>query len=95
MNNDLISRSYLKQMIPAPIEDEYKYVHQIIDNAPTVEPLYTITSNTFVEGASMRPQGEWITKGYEPYGRCNICNEVCEINNFCGHCGAEMKGGAE
>lgn len=34
---DFISRDYLKQMIPAPIEDEYKYVHQIIDNAPAVE----------------------------------------------------------
>ena len=38
---DLISRSYLKQMIPTPIEDEYKYVHQIIDNAPTVEDSYS------------------------------------------------------
>lgn len=39
-----------------------------------------------------RPQGEWITKGYEPYGRCNICGGICEINNFCGNCGADMKG---
>lgn len=37
---DLISRSYLRQMIPTPIEDEYKYVHQIIDNAPTVSDRY-------------------------------------------------------
>lgn len=42
-----------------------------------------------------RPQGEWITKGYEPFGRCNICDGICEINNFCGHCGAKMKGRAE
>ena len=38
-----------------------------------------------------RPQGEWITKGYEPFGRCNICGGICEINNFCGHCGVKMK----
>lgn len=38
-----------------------------------------------------RPQGEWITKGYEPFGKCNICGGICEINNFCGHCGVKMK----
>lgn len=35
-SGDLISREALKQMMPAPIEDEYKRVHQIIDNAPSV-----------------------------------------------------------
>lgn len=39
----------------------------------------------------IRPQGEWITKGYEPFGKCNICGGICEINNFCGHCGVKMK----
>ena len=37
VKGDLISREALKQMLPAPIEDEYKRVHQIIDNAPTVD----------------------------------------------------------
>lgn len=106
MNNDLISRSYLKQMIPAPIEDEYKYVHQIIDNAPTAEPLYTITSNTFVEGASMRPHGEWKVNNYGEH-ICPICGhyalyDECQDNdyyeaqsNFCPECGADLRGGSK
>ena len=49
-----------------------------------VKPVYPV-----------RPQGEWITKGYEPFGRCNICDAICEINNFCGHCGADMRGNQE
>lgn len=85
-NNDLISREYLRDAFDNLCCHNCKtcrnfrvedsfYKCALIDNAPTVE----------------RPQGEWITKGYEPFGKCNICGGICEINNFCGHCGVKMK----
>lgn len=41
-----------------------------------------------------RPQGEWITENLDkPYARCSICGEICEIDNFCGNCGADMRKG--
>lgn len=89
---DLISRSYLKQMIPAPIEDEYKHVHQIIDNAPTV-PM-----PDFKEGYK---QGKWIKIFENPFTNgyvCSICgHEIHVTEQFlpkvteCEACGAEMK----
>lgn len=50
----------------------------IIDNAPTVEPE--------------RPKGEWqITKA--GYAKCPYCRCEREIpENFCGYCGADMRG---
>lgn len=109
-SGDLISRSELKQMIPAPIEDEYKLVHRIIDNAQAVD-LWQMrqeaTENALKKAEVLygRPQGEWIK---EPNGkttdiyRCSICGRsilLCKNADlskypFC-HCGAEMKGGTE
>lgn len=76
-NNDLISREALKEALNNEIGDHALSVaiDRVIDNAPTVE----------------LKQGEWITKGFEPFGKCNICGGICEINNFCGHCGVKMK----
>ena len=85
-NNDLISREALKKKLQARHDngnEDFDKGYNIglgtaidlIDSAPTVE----------------RPQGEWIIKGYEPFGKCNICGGICEINNFCGHCGVKMK----
>ena len=49
----------------------------LIDYAPTVEE---------------RPQGEWITDNVvEPYGICNQCGVICEIDNYCSNCGADMR----
>lgn len=59
-----------------------------IDNAPTVADRY---DEGYAQGYEEKLQGEWITKGYEPFGKCNICGGICEINNFCGHCGVKMK----
>lgn len=86
---DLISRSYLQQMIPAPIEDEYKYVHQIIDNAPTVNAIpneegYEMYGKGYLQGyergKNERSQGEWIHNGINTEGmdiyRCSICNRI-------------------
>lgn len=80
--------------------DEYT-VEKTINNAPTVE-VHKIGHKLYNEGfkdgvdqgvkLSEGIKGKWITKGYEPYGRCIICGEICEINNFCGNCGADMRG---
>ena len=88
-SGDLISRSALKQMLPAPIEDEYKRVHQIIDNAPTVEPE--------------RPQGKWIVEKnrFGDILHCSICGARPRRSeygydlhdNFCNDCGADMRKG--
>ena len=42
-----------------------------------------------------RPQGEWKLHGMIYY--CSVCGHDYEQggNNFCGNCGAKMKGGAE
>lgn len=85
MNNDLISRSRLRMNFIQAVEDENPELYgeiilDLIDNAPTVE----------------QPTGEWITANLEkPYGKCNQCGEICEVDNYCGNCGAKMKGGAE
>ena len=66
----------------------------VLDNAPTVEmpkAIGTVDKNGNIKLELLRMQGEWITKGYEPFGKCNICGSICEINNFCGHCGVKMK----
>lgn len=81
---DAISREWLLKKFSVREAHEltrFYYVATVIYHAPTIEPT--------------RPQGKWITKGYEPFGRCNICDGICEINDFCGHCGADMRGGAE
>lgn len=40
----------------------------------------------------LRPKGSWIKKDSfpEPYAKCSLCGAVCEIDNFCGNCGAAM-----
>lgn len=67
--------------------------------------LYSITSNTFVEGASVeRPKGEWIVDEdafSKDFRKCSNCNEDAEwleggcqfLPNFCPNCGADMRGG--
>lgn len=103
MNNDLISREVLKkQILPLISYEERIYIESIIDNAPTAGSLYTITSNTFVEGASMRPQGEWIEDKFGDHF-CSNCKTSAFYNEagleaetrFCPSCGADMRKGEE
>ena len=50
-----------------------------------------------------RPQGEWLNvakltcQEYDgrKYGECSICHKVRQVENFCPHCGANMRGGRE
>ena len=72
-----------------------------IDNASTVN----LEKTSFMKGYNYgcddgkrfyeRPHGEWKLHGMVWY--CSNCGKDCEQggNNFCGQCGADMKGGAE
>lgn len=37
---DLIDRDSFRSELPTPIEDEYKYVHKLLDSAEVVVPKY-------------------------------------------------------
>lgn len=60
-----------------------------INNAPTVNPERPIFSEVWYHE---RPQGEWKLHGMIYY--CSECGHDCEQggNNFCGNCGADMRG---
>ena len=100
MNNDLISRSALKEDLR---ENHYfgmftEDICNIIDNAPTVE--VTDYDTGYQDGLEdglndIRPQGEWIFVSRNCW-KCPYCQELTnEGKNFCPNCGAKMKGGAE
>ena len=77
----LIDADKLKAAINTELKAHWIYLpiafKELIDNAPTVEE---------------RPQGEWITDNVvEPYGICNQCGVICEIDNYCSNCGADMR----
>ena len=66
-----------------------------IDNAPTVEGEILTEeaySDLCLRASRERPQGEWqITKA--GYAKCPYCRCEREIpENFCGYCGADMRG---
>ena len=106
MNNDLISRKALKEVITAnhyllsARNNSTDYgmfttgIMQAIDNSPTVvnEKL-----------TSERPQGEWINREavsnttfpfWERY-ECNKCHKYSGYSNFCPNCGADMRKGVK
>ena len=108
MNNDLISRSELKKALhnffDGKVVDEPTYILRdvfcYIDNTPTIA-VNCKNCDGYEAGYSAglkdaeRPQGEWKLHGMIYY--CSECGHDYEQggNNFCGNCGAEMKGGAE
>ena len=106
MNNDLISREALKKQINDVVAkdgDDFSndllvgldMAFQIIDNAPTVEPVFpTIKVNIPEE----RPQGEWIeynATGKKQYmcSECGMKEKNPKIARYCYWCGAEMRKG--
>lgn len=96
----LIDANALKQMLPAPIEDEYKYVHKIIDNAPTITPdMAQVLAYESGKASADRPTGEWIFDGFcfsSSKFKCSICHyPELEKTNYCPTCGAKMEGGRE
>ena len=79
----------------------FKQILTDIDNAPTIETkecpysCEKCAKKMICElGKEMnRPKGKWITENLEkPYGKCNQCGEICEVDNYCGNCGADMRG---
>lgn len=102
MNNDLISRSALKNEIDTwgcNDYDKYDFL-EAIDNAPTVYPI--CEDKVCKYRANERPQGEWIDYSEEGFVECPFCHKAttCEDNidelHYCWNCGAKLgKGGAE
>lgn len=99
MNNDLISREALKKAFEDTVCIEpmpYAFVRQIIDNAPTIDPIF---------GLFKEPHGKWISQfdyckqhnlmptGYGCFWWCNQCDGSNEKKtNYCPNCGAKMDG---
>ena len=95
MNNDLISREALRKAFHERIyyfnKSSWDEANAIIDNAPTVVNEKWTTE---------RPQGEWIEKrdnngNVQIY--CNVCGKKAQVGyiEFCGCCGADMRGKEE
>lgn len=106
MNNDLISRSALKEEIVNSdylSSDEKSLFLSLIDNAPTVEAFTEEDmAGAYNEGyacgsrESEKPKGEWVFRSGVTCGgyfKCNKCGEVERAEkNFCPNCGADMRG---
>jgi len=101
MNNDLISRSALKEEF-AKHEDRKGYLigdwEDIIDNAPTVEPTFReVVAYECGQKLVERPQGKW-TEHYDSsdgftWLTCSRCmfKAYEDDYNFCPNCGADMR----
>ena len=105
MNNDLISRSALKEAFEETVCIEpmpYAFVKQIIDNAPTIDIKDIYQEGHYdgqLEGYTRaineeRPKGEWIVIDYnKKLYKHDCCNEIFEYPyKFCPNCGADMRG---
>jgi len=110
MNNDLISRSALKEVIKQKsCYAEYYPTSRIleeIDSAPTVDISKEVwnKSNELLEKRMKylsRPHGKWIDHS-DDYGyvECPFCHELtnCEGNpeelHYCWSCGAKLRKGS-
>ena len=79
MNNDLISRSALKEAFKKKCCCEISL--DLIDNAPTVERPH----------GKWLPN--YISQFTNPGRSCSLCNKTVEFSeNFCPNCGADMRG---
>ena len=107
MNNDLISRSALKEEF-SKLEGYFagqtiERALAIIDRLRTDGHINNKEQGTLRRAILLpeRPQGEWLWLGDNPNPNhkwsCNKCGRgVKEQENFCPNCGAKMqKGGAE
>ena len=101
MNNDLISRSELREKVffndysPQVVDENAQRiltkVLQFIDNAPAVEyPFYQEAYQTgYEEGQNAIPQGEWVGDGFVFCNQCG-CSHGTHKTNYCPNCGASM-----
>ena len=104
MNNDLISRNYVENIVKAEfvdlqdgtegwrtyVNDTCENILNKVHNAPTVDAIVNIIE--------VRPQGEWIlVDDTEKFiVKCSVCGRIedsrmVKFYPFC-HCGARMKG---
>ena len=96
----LIDADELKKALRNPDDKRYlsesiiSLVFERIDNAPTVPNEY-MRGYEAAEREYKRPQGEWQLYGMIYY--CSNCGKDCEQggNNYCGQCGADMRGDEE
>ena len=61
---------------------------------PSIENYRKITAAELSQLlVSLWPKGGWILTDsiIQNYAKCSICGAVCEINKFCGNCGALMQ----
>lgn len=98
MNNDLISREALKKAVENLVAGGEERLKEYYENGSKSEEnewiggVYDtwelIGNATTVE----RPQGEWQLHGMIYY--CSECGHECgeSGDNFCGNCGADMRG---
>jgi hypothetical protein len=80
------------------LEESYEYtelseVIEMLNNAPTIIWCSETSDGLPLMDLRPRPKGEWKLHGMIWY--CSNCGKDCEQggNNFCGNCGAKMKGG--
>lgn len=89
MNNDLISREYVKLFVCEYEKFNGKETEIVkavpiiaIDKAPTVNDTI--------------PQGKWILCEDTYFSKCSICGDIWlneECGNYCSNCGAKMEAG--
>lgn len=84
-------------------EDYERWIKEVIDNAPTIEPFEKIGAICIENCGGYRPKGEWKYTGMGIY-ECTNCkaeyeagiSDHCNVNNseyrFCPNCGADMRG---
>lgn len=95
--DEIANNSAIGEWTTIPI----KHIKQIIDNAPTVEPICPYLSDNEVKQPCIkapceRPQGEWKTnytsQFFNPGRSCSLCGKIVEFSeNYCPNCGAHMK----
>lgn len=102
MSNDLISRKALLEGIDdliagiaftSPYQDE---LHCLIDGMERVRDRVAEAPTLTLD--DLRPKGRWIERyGVSEYKyECSICHLGSDLMmDFCGHCGADMRGGGE
>ena len=92
----------LSEIDNAPtVEPETKVVANVTFNKEQVEELVE-KAKADILAQIERPQGEWTYIGNTTISHsikiceCNQCKQrIYGAHNFCGNCGAKMKGGAE
>lgn len=83
-------------------KDYERWIKEVIDNAPTIEPFEKIGAICNENCGGYRPKGKWEYRvnGFSNLSMeyCSICNEPTPIYlsrpNYCPNCGADMRGEA-